>query len=119
MFERFLNKADELLAKGEPFAIATVVRYEAPISGKPGDKAIIRTDGKLWGWIGGGVLLLLCRLQANIRQTPREICARGSTLTNSAWSRVSIETDMMKPTRLWPPIDCRKAHYRGDVIRTF
>ena len=27
---------------------------EAPISGKPGNKAIIRADGKLWGWIGGG-----------------------------------------------------------------
>src|SRR5215472_12551609 len=23
-------------------------------SGKPGDKAIILADGKLWGWIGGG-----------------------------------------------------------------
>jgi xanthine dehydrogenase accessory factor len=54
MFDQFLSKADELLAKGEPFAIATVVRYEAPISGKPGNKAIIRADGKLWGWIGGG-----------------------------------------------------------------
>ncbi len=54
MFDQFLSKADELLAKGEPFAIALVVRYEAPISGKPGNKAIIRPDGKLWGWIGGG-----------------------------------------------------------------
>ena len=39
---------------GESFAIATVVRYEAPISGKPGDKAIIFADGEVWGWIGGG-----------------------------------------------------------------
>ena len=31
-----------------------VVRYEAPISGKPGNKAIIFADGKIWGWIGGG-----------------------------------------------------------------
>jgi xanthine dehydrogenase accessory factor len=54
MFDQFLSKADELLAAGEPFAVALVVRYEAPISGKPGDKAIIRADGKLWGWIGGG-----------------------------------------------------------------
>ena len=54
MFDQFLSKADELLAKGEPFAVALVVRYEAPISGKPGNKAIIRADGKLWGWIGGG-----------------------------------------------------------------
>ena len=54
MFDRFLSKADELLTRGEPFAVALVVRYQAPISGKPGDKAIIQADGKLWGWIGGG-----------------------------------------------------------------
>src|SRR6516162_10660394 len=54
MFDQFLNKADELLAKGEPFAVALVVRYQAPISGKPGNKAIIHGDGKMWGWIGGG-----------------------------------------------------------------
>src|SRR5271163_3376474 len=54
MFDQFLKKADELLLIGESFAIATVVRYEAPISGKPGDKAIIFADGEVWGWIGGG-----------------------------------------------------------------
>ena len=54
MFDQFLNKAAELLAKDEPFAVAEVVRYQAPISGKPGDKAIIVADGKMWGWIGGG-----------------------------------------------------------------
>jgi xanthine dehydrogenase accessory factor len=54
MFERFLKKATELLAKDEPFVTASVVRYQAPISGKPGDKAIIFANGKMWGWIGGG-----------------------------------------------------------------
>jgi xanthine dehydrogenase accessory factor len=54
MFDRFLNKAAELLAKGEPFVTASVVRFQAPISGKPGDKAIIFADGEMWGWIGGG-----------------------------------------------------------------
>jgi xanthine dehydrogenase accessory factor len=54
MFDQFLSNAAELLAKGEAFAVALVVRYEAPISGKPGNKAIIRADGKIWGWIGGG-----------------------------------------------------------------
>ncbi len=54
MFDEFLKKADELVVIGKPFAIATVVRYEAPISGKPGDKAIILADGEVWGWIGGG-----------------------------------------------------------------
>jgi xanthine dehydrogenase accessory factor len=54
MFDEFLKKADELVMIGESFAIATVVRFEAPISGKPGDKAIIFADGEVWGWIGGG-----------------------------------------------------------------
>lgn len=54
MFERFLGKAAELLAKGEPFVTASVVRFQAPSSGKPGDKAIILADGRMWGWIGGG-----------------------------------------------------------------
>ena len=54
MFDQFLSKANELLAKGEAFAVAVVVRFEAPISGKPGNKAIIQADGTLWGWIGGG-----------------------------------------------------------------
>jgi xanthine dehydrogenase accessory factor len=54
MFDQFLSKASELLAKGEPFAVAEVVRYLSPISGKVGDKAIILADGTIWGWIGGG-----------------------------------------------------------------
>jgi hypothetical protein len=34
MFDEFLNKAAELRECGESFAIALVVRFEAPISGK-------------------------------------------------------------------------------------
>lgn len=54
MFEQFLHKTAELMAQGESFVTATVVRCQAPSSGKPGDKAIIHADGELWGWIGGG-----------------------------------------------------------------
>lgn len=54
MLEQFLQKTTELMAQGTTFAVATVVRVIAPTSGKPGDKAIILADGKLWGWIGGG-----------------------------------------------------------------
>ncbi len=54
MFDEFLNKAAELRERGESFAIALVVRFEAPISGKTGDKAIVYADGRMWGWIGGG-----------------------------------------------------------------
>src|SRR5215472_3571865 len=54
MLEQFLQKTTELMAQGKTFAVATVVRCLPPTSGKPGDKAIIFADGKLWGWIGGG-----------------------------------------------------------------
>src|SRR5262245_16903225 len=54
MFEDFLKKSAELTSQGAMFAVATVVRCVPPTSGKPGDKAIIHADGKLWGWIGGG-----------------------------------------------------------------
>ena len=54
MFDVFFHKANELNARGQPFAMAIVVRSEPPISGKPGDKAIIQADGSIFGWIGGG-----------------------------------------------------------------
>ena len=54
MFHEFMEKSAELLARGERFAVATVVRCQTPSSGKPGDKGIIHADGTLWGWIGGG-----------------------------------------------------------------
>ena len=54
MIADFLTKSAELVAAGEPFATATVVRCQPPTSSKPGDKAIVYPDGRLWGWIGGG-----------------------------------------------------------------
>jgi len=54
MFDDFLKKSAELMSRGQPFVVATVVRALAPTSGKPGDKAIVQPDGAIWGWIGGG-----------------------------------------------------------------
>lgn len=54
MFDEFLSQASALRSAESPFAIAIVVRSEPPVSGKPGDKAIIQSDGKVCGWIGGG-----------------------------------------------------------------
>ena len=42
------------MEKRESFATAIVVHHGTPISGKAGDKAIIRNDGEMKGWIGGG-----------------------------------------------------------------
>jgi len=49
-----LDQAGRMRAEGEPFVIATVVAYISPQSAKPGSKAIIKPDGSITGWIGGG-----------------------------------------------------------------
>jgi xanthine dehydrogenase accessory factor len=54
MFDEFLSKVTALRSAECPFAVAVVVRCQPPVSGKPGDKAIIQRDGSVWGWIGGG-----------------------------------------------------------------
>ncbi|MFW5943063.1 MAG: XdhC family protein [Chloroflexota bacterium] len=53
MFDDFYTRVQELEREGRPFVTATVVRAEAPTSGKPGDKAIVTVDGVMHGWIGG------------------------------------------------------------------
>jgi xanthine dehydrogenase accessory factor len=50
---RILELANELVAKGEKFALATVVWRQAPSSGHRGARAIITADGEIHGWIGG------------------------------------------------------------------
>jgi len=45
--------AAELQRAGEAFALATVVRCEAPTSAKPGAKVLVRGDGSVQGWVGG------------------------------------------------------------------
>ncbi|MCI4671047.1 MAG: XdhC family protein [Bacteroidia bacterium] len=54
MSDEFFNKALKLSGEKEPYAIAMVVNRQIPSSGKPGDKAIIRKNGQIEGWIGGG-----------------------------------------------------------------
>lgn len=44
----------DLRARGEPFVLATVVAYKSPQSAKPGSRAIIKPDGSISGWVGGG-----------------------------------------------------------------
>jgi xanthine dehydrogenase accessory factor len=42
---------------GQPFALATVVRTKAATSARVGAKAVIRADGSMVGWVGGGCTL--------------------------------------------------------------
>ena len=52
--ENVLDQWTELRAREEPFVLATVVAYKSPQSAKPGSHAIIRADGSISGWVGGG-----------------------------------------------------------------
>ena len=75
-----LTLASELVQKGEPFALATVVRCERPTSAKPGAKALIRPDGTLSGWIGGSCAepLVVEEALAALRDgQPRLVALRG------------------------------------------
>lgn len=48
-----LDAAQTLRAGEVPFALATVVRREPPVSARTGDKAVIREEGSLEGFVGG------------------------------------------------------------------
>ncbi|WP_420441419.1 XdhC family protein [Candidatus Palauibacter sp.] len=48
-----LDLAGRLTAERQPYALATVVRSERPTSGKPGNMALVSSDGVMHGWIGG------------------------------------------------------------------
>jgi xanthine dehydrogenase accessory factor len=63
-----LALANRLAEQGEPFALATVVWRRSPSSGKPGATALIRTDRRIAGWIGGA-----CAEPTVIREALRAI----------------------------------------------
>jgi xanthine dehydrogenase accessory factor len=48
-----LAEAGRMAAAGEPFALATVVDVRRPASARRGDRAIVRSDGAVLGWVGG------------------------------------------------------------------
>src|SRR5215203_5538400 len=54
MDSNIVDRCNELRAREEPFVLATVVAYKSPQSAKPGSKAIIKADGSVTGWVGGG-----------------------------------------------------------------
>jgi xanthine dehydrogenase accessory factor len=53
MRSELLALAGSLAARGEAFALATVVRRQAASSAQAGDGAVITADGTFHGWLGG------------------------------------------------------------------
>jgi xanthine dehydrogenase accessory factor len=52
--DELLDMAREFNARGEAYALVTVVRAIAPTSAWVGAQALVLADGTLHGWIGGG-----------------------------------------------------------------
>lgn len=80
MHDHFIKLAGELNKKRKPYATAIIVNRKIPSSGKPGDKAIITTNGEIHGWIGGG-------------------CTRGIVLKESL---LSIQENKPRMVRISP-----------------
>jgi xanthine dehydrogenase accessory factor len=67
-----LEHVAEIKARGEPFALATVIRTVAATAAKAGAKAVILPDGTMSeGWIGGGCA------RAAVLRAAREALADG------------------------------------------
>lgn len=66
-----LGLINELTQRGEEFCVATVVRTENATSAKAGAKAVVRGDGWIEGYLGGGCV------QGAIQQAARDALASG------------------------------------------
>jgi xanthine dehydrogenase accessory factor len=53
MRQRLSDRAAQLVAQRQPFVRATVVRAQSPTSARPGDDAIVLSDGSIEGFVGG------------------------------------------------------------------
>jgi xanthine dehydrogenase accessory factor len=63
-----LELASRLAARGEGFALVTVVRREPPSSARVGDTALVTAGGEVHGWVGGG-----CTRSTLLREALRAI----------------------------------------------
>ena len=68
MRPELLDLASRLAARGEAFAVLTVVRREPPSSARVGDAAVVTRGGEVHGWVGGG-----CTRSTLLRESLRAI----------------------------------------------
>ena len=70
-----LRLAAELAERGEPFALAVVVRREPASSAHPGDMALVTEKGAFHGWLGGS-----CTQPTVVREAQRALAEGGPRL---------------------------------------
>jgi xanthine dehydrogenase accessory factor len=63
-----LALAGDLVKRGEPFALAIVVRREPPTSARVGDMALVTEGGTFHGWLGGS-----CTQPSVVREAKRAL----------------------------------------------
>ena len=71
MRPELLHFASDLAKRGEPFALATVVRRGAPSSARVGDTALVTHSGAFHGWVGGS-----CTEPTVVREALRALADR-------------------------------------------
>ena len=90
MLNDILDQAGRMRAEEEPFVIATVVAYKSPQSAKPGSKAIIRPDGSISGWIGGGCVqpIVIREAQKALNTGKPKLVSISPEATHGDWKGV-------------------------------
>jgi xanthine dehydrogenase accessory factor len=92
MWNDIVDQAGQLRAEEQPFVIATVVAYKSPQSAKPGSKAIIKSDGSINGWIGGGCVqpIVIREAQKALNTGKPKLISISPEATHEDWKGVEI-----------------------------
>lgn len=91
--------AADLSRRHQPFLVATVVWARGPSSGKQGSAAIIESDGKVTGWIGGACA------EPVVRREAREAMADGKARLLFLGTPDDIR-ELDRPDVISVPISC-------------
>lgn len=84
-----LCAAQALQSQGQPYALVSVLRVQAPASARPGDKAVVTADGVLQGWVGGG-----CAQPAVVRTVRLALADGKARVIRIAPAESGHETDL-------------------------
>jgi xanthine dehydrogenase accessory factor len=110
-----LNTAQRLQQQGQPFALVTVLRVQAPASARPGDKAVVTAQGFSEGWIGGG-----CAQPAVLR-TVRQALADGRArmIRIAPVANAADQADGAEPRELDEVLEFGMACHSGGTLELF
>jgi xanthine dehydrogenase accessory factor len=112
--ERVLDVLALLKARSEPCAVATVVRTEAATSAKAGAKALVREDGTLEGWIGGGCI------QAAVRKAALRTLTDGEARLIRVAPKARLDAQSVTPGRAAAGVEHHVSHCpSGGTVDVF